>query len=110
MVLTKTGCIGYCQMEPLVDVIYPGKVRLTYQGMNEEKAGELAAALQAGEILEKYLMCRIDREDFLIEGVSRPYANPHPPELPAESPRLRGPGLLQEAGEDFSPQLRLHQP
>jgi NADH:ubiquinone oxidoreductase subunit F (NADH-binding)/(2Fe-2S) ferredoxin/Pyruvate/2-oxoacid:ferredoxin oxidoreductase delta subunit len=86
VVLTKTGCIGYCQMEPLVDVIYPGKVRLTYQGMNEEKAGELAAALQAGDILEKYLMCRIDREDFLIEGVSRPYANPHPPELPAAVP------------------------
>jgi NADH:ubiquinone oxidoreductase subunit F (NADH-binding)/(2Fe-2S) ferredoxin len=84
VVLEKTGCIGYCQMEPLVDVVYPGKVRLSYQGMNPEKVGELAEALKAGQILEKYLMCRIDREDFLIEGVSRPYANPHPPELPAE--------------------------
>jgi NADH:ubiquinone oxidoreductase subunit F (NADH-binding)/(2Fe-2S) ferredoxin/Pyruvate/2-oxoacid:ferredoxin oxidoreductase delta subunit len=86
VVLTKTGCIGCCQMEPLVDVIYPGKVRLSYQGMDPEKAGELAEALKAGEILEKYLMCRIDREDFLIEGVSRPYANPHPPALTSEVP------------------------
>jgi len=86
VVLTKTGCIGYCQVEPLVDVVYPGKVRLTYQGMTPEKAGELAEALKAGQILTDYLMCRIDAEEMLIEGTTRPYANPHPPELPAEVP------------------------
>jgi hypothetical protein len=25
--LEKTGCIGFCQREPLVDVVYPKKVR-----------------------------------------------------------------------------------
>jgi len=89
VILEKTGCIGYCQMEPLVDVVYPGKVRLSYQGMNPEKAAELAAALKAGEILPKYLMCRMDQEEMLIEGVTRPYANPHPPELPVEIPRYQ---------------------
>jgi NADH-quinone oxidoreductase subunit F len=87
--LAKTGCIGYCQREPLVDVIYPGKVRLSYQEMNPEKAGELAEALKAGKILPKYLMCRMDQEEFLIDGVTRPYANPHPPELPVEIPRYQ---------------------
>jgi NADH-quinone oxidoreductase subunit F len=87
--LAKTGCIGCCQREPLVDVIYPGKVRLSYQEMNPEKAVELAEALQAGEILPKYLMCRMDQEEFLIDGVTRPYANPHPPELPVEIPRYQ---------------------
>jgi NADH:ubiquinone oxidoreductase subunit F (NADH-binding)/(2Fe-2S) ferredoxin/Pyruvate/2-oxoacid:ferredoxin oxidoreductase delta subunit len=86
VVLAKTGCIGYCQMEPLVDVVYPGKVRLSYQGMNPEKAEELALALKEGQILDKYLMCRIDQEDFLIEGTTRAYANPHPPALPADVP------------------------
>jgi NADH-quinone oxidoreductase subunit F len=87
VVLAKTGCIGYCQREPLVDVVYPGKVRLSYQEMNPEKATELAEALQAGKMLEKYLLCRIDREEFLIYGTTRPYANPHPPELRVEIPR-----------------------
>ena len=87
VVLTKTGCIGYCQREPLVDVVYPGKVRLSYQEMNPERAEELAMALQEGQMLEKYLMCRIDQEEILIEGATRPYANPHPPELPVEIPR-----------------------
>ena len=87
--LAKTGCIGYCQREPLVDVIYPGQVRLSYQEMNPERAGELAEALKAGEILPKYLMCRMDQEEFLIDGVTRPYANTHPPELPVEIPRYQ---------------------
>ena len=29
-VVQKTGCIGLCHLEPLVDVILPGKPRLTY--------------------------------------------------------------------------------
>ncbi len=33
------------------------------------------------------VLCRIDQEDFLVEGTTRPYANPHPPELPGEIPK-----------------------
>jgi NADH-quinone oxidoreductase subunit F/NADP-reducing hydrogenase subunit HndC len=86
-VLEKTGCIGFCQKEPLVDVVYPGRVRLTYQAMTPAKAGELVEALKAGEILPDYALCRMDQEEFLVEGAVRPYANPHPPELPGEIPR-----------------------
>jgi NADH:ubiquinone oxidoreductase subunit F (NADH-binding)/Pyruvate/2-oxoacid:ferredoxin oxidoreductase delta subunit len=32
-------------------------------------------------------MCRIDQEDILVEDRMRPYANPHPPALPVETPR-----------------------
>jgi (2Fe-2S) ferredoxin/ferredoxin len=85
-VLEKTGCIGFCQKEPLVDVVYPGKVRLTYHGMTPEKAAELVEAHKAGQMLENYLLCRIDQDEFLVEGVVRPYANPHPPALSAEIP------------------------
>ena len=85
--LTKTGCIGFCQREPLVDVIYPKKVRLTYQAMTPESADALVEALKEGRIYEDQTLCRIDQEDFLVEGVVRPYANPHPPELPPEFPK-----------------------
>ncbi len=85
--LTKTGCIGFCQREPLVDVIYPKKVRLTYQAMTPESAEALVEALKEGRIYEHQTLCRIDQEDFLVEGVVRPYANPHPPELPPEFPK-----------------------
>ncbi len=88
-VLEKTGCIGFCQKEPLVDVVYPGKVRLTYHGMTPDKAEELAEAIKAGQVLKNYLLCRIDQDEFLVEGVVRPYANPHPPDLPEEIPRYQ---------------------
>jgi len=68
VVLEKTGCIGFCQKEPLVDVVYPGKVRLSYQAMTPAKAEELVAALKAGEVLPDYALCRIDQEEFLVEG------------------------------------------
>ena len=87
VVLAKTGCIGFCQREPLVDVIYPKQVRLTYQAMTPEAAVALVEALKEGRIYESQTLCRIDQEDFLVEGVVRPYANPHPPELPPEFPR-----------------------
>jgi NADH:ubiquinone oxidoreductase subunit F (NADH-binding)/(2Fe-2S) ferredoxin len=85
--LEKTGCIGYCQREPLVDVVYPKKVRLSYQGMTPKKAEALVEALQKGEVYPENLLCRIDQEDILVEGQVRPYANPHPPNLAVEIPR-----------------------
>ncbi|MBM4286363.1 MAG: NADH-quinone oxidoreductase subunit NuoF [Deltaproteobacteria bacterium] len=85
--LEITGCIGFCQREPLVDVVYPKKVRVSYEAMTPEKAEKLVEAIQAGEFYPENILCRIDQEDFLIEGKTRPYANPHPPVLPEEVPR-----------------------
>ena len=86
VVLEKTGCIGFCEREPLVDVVYPKQVRLSYAAMTPEKAGAMLEAIKNGEVYTENLLCRIDQEDFLIEGKSRPYANPHPPALPADIP------------------------
>ena len=86
-VLEKTGCIGFCQKEPLVDVVYPKKVRVTYQAMTPQKAEALVEAIKNGEVFQDNTLCRIDQEEFLVEGTSRPYANPHPPELPGEIPK-----------------------
>lgn len=36
--ITQTGCIGICQFEPVVEVITPGKEKVTYVKMTPEKA------------------------------------------------------------------------
>ena len=36
--VTQTGCIGLCQYEPIVEVMEPGKEKVTYVKMNPEKA------------------------------------------------------------------------
>ena len=35
--VTQTGCIGICQYEPVVEVITPGKEKVTYVKMTAEK-------------------------------------------------------------------------
>ena len=35
--ITQTGCIGICQYEPIVEVLQPGKEKVTYVRMTPEK-------------------------------------------------------------------------
>lgn len=35
--ITQTGCIGICQFEPVVEVLEPGKEKVTYVKMTAEK-------------------------------------------------------------------------
>ena len=41
--VTQTGCLGVCRLEPLVEVYVPGKEKVTYVKMNEEKARKIVA-------------------------------------------------------------------
>lgn len=55
--VTQTGCIGLCQYEPIVEVYEPGKEKVTYVKVNEEKAKEiLEQHLVRGQVLDKYLL------------------------------------------------------
>ena len=36
--VTQTGCIGICQFEPVVEIVEPGKDKVTYVKMTPEKA------------------------------------------------------------------------
>lgn len=38
VVVSQTGCIGMCQYEPIVEVMEPGKEKVTYVKMTPEKA------------------------------------------------------------------------
>lgn len=41
--VTQTGCIGICQYEPVVEIIEPGKEKVTYVKMTAEKADRVVA-------------------------------------------------------------------
>ncbi|GAA0180716.1 (2Fe-2S) ferredoxin domain-containing protein [Clostridium sediminicola] len=38
VVLVKTGCIGVCKLEPIVEVLRPGEEKVTYVNMTPHKA------------------------------------------------------------------------
>ena len=53
VVVTQTGCIGLCQYEPIVEVFEPGREKITYVKMNEDKALEvLEEHLIKGNVVE----------------------------------------------------------
>ena len=57
VVVTQTGCIGLCQYEPIVEVLEPGKEKVTYVKMNVDKALEvLEQYLVRGHVLGKYTL------------------------------------------------------
>ena len=73
LVIAETACIGFCQREPIVQVLEPGKSKIVYQEMTPTKAVELIAALKNGMIKKEWALCRIE-EDYLIENKTRRYS------------------------------------
>ena len=55
--VTQTGCIGLCQYEPIVEVMEPGKEKVSYVKMTPEKAQEvLGLHLLGGQVVTKYML------------------------------------------------------
>ena len=53
--VAQTGCIGMCRLEPIVEVLEPGKDRVTYVKMTEEKAKKvLAEHIVNGNVVTEY--------------------------------------------------------
>ena len=53
--VTQTGCIGLCQYEPIVEVLAPGKEKVTYVKMTAEKALEVVENhLIRGQVISEY--------------------------------------------------------
>ena len=80
----ETGCIGFCQHEPIVDVMCPGWPRIVYGDVDPDRAVEIVTALADRRVLPQYALCRISQEAFPVDGSVRRYATQdQPPEAGA---------------------------
>lgn len=53
--IAQTGCIGICQYEPVVEIMEPGKEKVTYVRMTAEKAAQVVANhLVNGNVMNEY--------------------------------------------------------
>lgn len=71
IILAKTGCIGYCQKEPIVDVLMPGMPRMFYKEMTAKKAREVVPLILSRDFKKEYLLCTMN-EGILIDETFRP--------------------------------------
>ena len=58
--LGQTGCMGFCDLEPLGILRRPGNPTLIYAGMTESKGQALIRSIKKGETPTDGLLCRID--------------------------------------------------
>ncbi len=55
--VTQTGCIGLCKYEPIVEVMEPGKEKVTYIKMTAEKALDVVEQhLIRGQVVTEYTL------------------------------------------------------
>ncbi len=67
-VVSPTGCIGFCQKEPLVDVIIPGMPKITYAEVSPKRVPELITEVAKGKIKKDWVMAKIEKEECLIDN------------------------------------------
>ena len=58
--VTQTGCIGLCQLEPIVEVYEAGKEKVTYVKMTPEKAKAVVAKhLKDGKVVTEFTVAEV---------------------------------------------------
>ena len=68
IVLARTGCIGYCQREPFVDVILPGQPRVIFAKLKLDELENLVAMVEQGEVPTKKALAYIEQPAQEILG------------------------------------------
>ena len=55
VIVTQTGCIGLCRLEPIVEVYVPGQEKVTYVKMAPDKVGKVVANhIVNGAVVDEY--------------------------------------------------------
>lgn len=53
--VSQTGCVGYCQLEPIVEIHEAGKPKVTYIHMTADKARDIVEKhLKGGKVVTEY--------------------------------------------------------
>ena len=53
--VSQTGCIGMCRLEPMLDVIVPGKEKVTYVKVNPDMVARIVAEhIVNGHVVTEY--------------------------------------------------------
>ncbi len=59
--VSQTGCVGLCQLEPIVEIYEAGKEKVTYIKMTPEKAKDVVENhLKGGKVVTEYTVANAD--------------------------------------------------
>jgi len=77
--INQTGCIGFCECEPLVEIFEKGKPRLLYKNITEDKILDMIQDYREGNFNKKWILGQMqDPRSFLEDDIQNPMAGVTP--------------------------------
>lgn len=67
VMVAPTGCLGFCEQEPLMEILAPGQPRLVYHHVTDEKIEEIVEAHRKGEYLEKFVYGQVASPHSILD-------------------------------------------
>ena len=57
--VVQSGCAGFCEQEPLVDILRPGEKKVTYGKVNAEKARKIVVEhIVGGRVVSEFVFAQ----------------------------------------------------
>jgi NADH:ubiquinone oxidoreductase subunit F (NADH-binding)/Pyruvate/2-oxoacid:ferredoxin oxidoreductase delta subunit/(2Fe-2S) ferredoxin len=79
--ISQTGCIGFCEMEPLVEIVAQGKPRMMYHHLTEDKIVEAINGYLVGDYHKKWILGQMrDPRNLLEDEIPNPQDKVQPAE------------------------------
>jgi NADH-quinone oxidoreductase subunit F len=75
VVVVPVGCIGFCQQEPLIDILMPGNPRVTCTQMDQTRVKDIVNDLAKARLPFKTATWRTDEDYFVVLDEQRNLAN-----------------------------------
>jgi NADH:ubiquinone oxidoreductase subunit F (NADH-binding)/Pyruvate/2-oxoacid:ferredoxin oxidoreductase delta subunit/(2Fe-2S) ferredoxin len=77
--INQTGCIGFCELEPLVEIFEKGKPRLLYRNITEDKILDMIQDYREGNFNKKWILGQMqDPRSFMEDDIQNPMAGVAP--------------------------------
>ncbi|MFH0812959.1 MAG: NADH-quinone oxidoreductase subunit J/K, partial [Pseudomonadota bacterium] len=68
ILVTKTGCLGFCGEEPLLNLVRPHSPLLVFHRVTEEDAKQIIEKLADNEVYEQKILCKIEGMENVIDS------------------------------------------
>jgi NADH:ubiquinone oxidoreductase subunit F (NADH-binding)/(2Fe-2S) ferredoxin len=77
--INQTGCIGFCELEPLVEILGPGKPRVMYKNVTEDKILEIIKDYTENTFNGKQILGQMrDPRSLLEDDIRNPLSDVAP--------------------------------
>ena len=77
--ICRTGCLGFCEEEPLVEIVEEGKPRVVYRHMTQDKILDAIQGYRQGEFHKKWVLGQMrDPRSLLEDHLDNPLSGVEP--------------------------------